>query len=178
MQNLYCIACPAGCELELIGTGKLMVVNGNKCSKGKDFAISESQNPTRVLTTTVRTNFPDIPVISVRTDGEIPKGMLMRAMHELKDIVVKDELACGDVIVENLLGSGVPVIITSGALKQVGAELENKNVQLGGDISVGSPDNVVTAMPSATATGEEDEVLEEDFDEEDEDWRSRSHIRR
>jgi len=178
MQNLYCIACPAGCELELVGSGKLMVVNGNKCSKGKDFAINETQNPTRVLTTTVRTNFPDIPVISVRTDGEIPKGMLMRAMHELKDVLIKDELACGDVVIENLLGSGVPVIITSGALGQVGAELENRNEKLGGEISVGAPsENVVTAMPTATTTDEED-ILEEDFDEEDENWRGRAQIRR
>ncbi|MCL2249739.1 MAG: DUF1667 domain-containing protein [Oscillospiraceae bacterium] len=151
MKKLYCIDCPLGCELEVIGSGKNIVVEGNKCIKGKDFAISETTNPMRVLTTTVRTNFPDIPVIPVRTDGEIPKGMLMNAMHELSSVVVEDELGCGDVIIHNLLGTGVSVIITSGALQSIGAELENRNVQLSGNITTGPSGPVATELPTVTA---------------------------
>jgi len=196
MQLLYCIACPAGCEMEVLGTGALVSVNGNKCSKGKDFALAETTNPKRVLTTTVRTNFPDIPVIPVRTNGEIPKGMLRRAVHELSTIIVKDELACGDVVVDNLLGSGVSVIITSGLLKQVGAELENKNEKLSGDITATPPEDstisltsdsdiIITAMPGVTGSTDESEDAE-DYDgsddenaDEEEDWRhGRAQIRR
>jgi len=197
MQLLYCIACPAGCEMEVMGTGALVSVNGNKCSKGKDFALAETTNPKRVLTTTVRTNFPDIPVIPVRTNGEIPKGMLRRAVHELSTIIVKDELACGDVVVDNLLGSGVSVIITSGLLKQVGAELENKNEKLSGDITATPPDDsttltsdsdiIITAMPGVMGSDDESGDGEaEDHDgsddentDEEEDWRhGRAQIRR
>jgi len=174
MKKLYCIDCPVGCELELIGSGKNMVVEGNKCIKGKEFAIIETTNPMRVLTTTVRTNFPDVPVIPVRTDGEIPKGMLMNAMLELSSVVVEEELGCGDVIIHNLLGTGVSVIITGGALQSIGAELENRNVQLSGNITTGPSGPVVTELPAVTT------VLEPaaDSSSEDEDFRrGRAQIR-
>jgi len=156
MKKLYCIDCPVGCELTIIGSGAAMIVEGNKCPKGKDFAIAETSNPTRVLTTTVRTNFPDMPVIPVRTDGEIPRSMLISAMEELNQVVVEKELDCGDVVVDNLLNTGVSVIITSGALKHIGAEFENKNAKLSGEITpTPSPNRqVVTALPHVT-TGDE-----------------------
>ena len=142
MRKLYCITCPAGCQLTIIGTGIDMVVEGNKCDKGNDFAKHEMSNPSRTLTTTVRTKFPGIPVISVRTDGEIPRDKLMDAMKELGDVTVETELNCGDIVHENIAGTGVNVIITSAALMKLGAELENKNAELN---RRGSSDDSTTA---------------------------------
>jgi len=130
MKKLYCITCPAGCLLTVIGSGFDMVVEGNKCEKGRDFAKHEMSNPSRTLTTTVRTKFPGVPVISVRTDGEIPRDKLMDAMKELSDVMVETELNCGDIVLENVVNTGVNVIITSAALMKLGAELENKNAEL------------------------------------------------
>ena len=131
MKELYCITCPTGCHLKITGVMPEIYVEGNKCTKGREFAEHEMSNPTRTLTTTVRTNFPDVPVISVRTDGEIPKDKMMDAMQELCDVVVTEELEVGDTVLEDIAKTGVRVIITSCALMQLGAELENKNVQLG-----------------------------------------------
>lgn len=107
-----------------------MTVEGNNCSNGVDFAKFEFDNPTRMLTTTVRTEFNDVPVLSVRTDGEIPKEMMMEVLKEIKDVVVKTELACGDTLIEDVAETGVRVIVTSSALMNLGAELINKNVEL------------------------------------------------
>jgi len=107
-----------------------MVVDGNKCEKGRDFAKHEMSNPTRTLTTTVRTKFPGVPVISVRTNGEIPRDRLMPAMRQLSEVVVEEELGCGDTLLEDVAKTGVSVIVTSSALMKLGAELENKNVEL------------------------------------------------
>jgi len=38
MKKMYCITCPLGCQLTIIGSGFDMVVEGNKCDKGRDFA--------------------------------------------------------------------------------------------------------------------------------------------
>jgi len=130
MKKLYCITCPVGCQLTVIGSSFDMIVEGNKCDKGKDFAKHEMSNPSRTLTTTVRTKFPGIPVISVRTAGEIPRDKLMAAMRELSDVVVETELSVGDTVLENVAKTGISVIITSSALMKLGAELENKNVEL------------------------------------------------
>ena len=130
MKNLYCITCPAGCYLTIKGSGSDIDVEGNKCERGHDFAVTEMTNPMRTLTTTVRTNFPGVPVISVRTAGEIPKGKLMEAMHELSKIVIDQELGCGETVLEDIAETGVSVIVTSFALMQLGAELENKNAEI------------------------------------------------
>jgi len=130
MKKMYCITCPAGCQLTVIGSGFDMVVEGNKCERGREFAEHEMSNPTRTLTTTVRTKFPGVPVISVRTNGEIPRDKLMIAMHELSEVVVEEELGCGDTVVEDIAKTGVAVIVTSSALMQLGEELENKNIEL------------------------------------------------
>lgn len=130
MNKLYCIECPTGCLLTIIGSGDMMVIEGNKCHNGISFAKQELSNPTRTLTTTVRTKFPDVPVISVRTDVEIPKHDMMRAMAEINAVIVDQELAVGDTVLEDVAGTGARVIITSPALMQLGAELENKNADL------------------------------------------------
>ena len=116
MKELYCITCPTGCQLKVGGDGGDITVEGNGCKRGVDFAVMEMTNPTRSLTTTVRTTFPGIPVLPVRTDGEIPKGKIMEAMETLSKVVVSSVLNCGDTVIENLLGTGVRVIATSDAL--------------------------------------------------------------
>jgi len=130
MKKMYCITCPTGCQLTIIGTGFDMVVEGSKCDRGREFAKHEMSNPTRTLTTTVKTKFPGVPVLSVRTAGEIPRDKLMTAMHELSEVVIEEELACGDTVLEDIAKTGVSVIVTSCALMQLGAELENKNAEL------------------------------------------------
>jgi CxxC motif-containing protein len=107
-----------------------MIIEGNKCNKGYEYAEKEMIEPLRVLTTTVRTKFPDVPVISVRTDGEIPKFRIQKAMLELAEVVVDTELSIGDIVLEDLSETGVSVIITSPVLMKLGAELENKNAEL------------------------------------------------
>jgi len=142
---MYCITCPSGCELSITGSGVDMLVLGNKCKKGLEFAEQETTNPTRTLTTTVRTRFPGVPVLSVRTDGEIPRDKLMNAMQELSQIVIEEELGCGETVLEDVAETGVRVIVTSSALMQLGAELENKNVELGRSGSASRPiDGVLT----------------------------------
>jgi len=128
MKELYCITCPNGCRLTVASHGHDIAVEGHKCDRGIEFAKAEMNNPTRSLTTTVRTRFPGIPVLPVRTDGEIPKDKIMDAMHELSEVVINDELDCGDTVLENVAGTGVRIILTSAALMQLGQELENRNI--------------------------------------------------
>ena len=128
MKQLYCITCPTGCLLKVDGDGGGITVEGNGCNRGVDFAIMEMTNPTRSLTTTVRTTFPGLPVLPVRTDGEIPKGKIMEAMSILSKVVVSSVIDCGDTVIDNLLDTGVRVIATSDALRR-GEEPEVIHVQ-------------------------------------------------
>jgi len=119
MKTILCIVCPNGCRLsaEKGKEGSGYAISGNKCKRGIDFAIAEITNPMRTLTTTVRTSFPGIPVLPVRTAGEIPKGKIREAMNCLNAITVNRPLGIGETVLENLLGLGVDIIVTSDILK-------------------------------------------------------------
>ena len=134
MREMYCITCPNGCKLTVYEHTRTSVeVEGNGCDKGHDYAVAEVTNATRSLTTTVRTTLPGVPVLPVRTDGEIPKGKIMDAMLELSSVVVNVELDCGDTVLEDVAGSGVRVIAASDILQRRELQFAVRNKELGLD---------------------------------------------
>jgi len=129
MKELYCITCPTGCRLTVESRDGEIEVQGNGCKRGADFAEAEIVNPMRSLTTTVRTTFPGVPVVSVRTDGEIPKGKIREAMNALSKVVIRHEVDCGDTVLEDIVGSGVRVIITSDVLQRDTEKVAQRKIQ-------------------------------------------------
>lgn len=110
-KDLICIVCPNGCRLhgEVTAEGEL-VVTGNRCVRGKQFAGTELTHPVRSLTTTVKTIFEELPYLPVRTDGEIPKYAIADALKELRGICIEEKIRCGDTVFANLAGTGIKVI--------------------------------------------------------------------
>jgi len=111
-RSFTCITCPNGCKLKVNIDGDSVNVRGNKCKKGIEFAKNEIFNPTRTLTTTVKTTLQYMPYLPVRTDGDIPKGLIKDAMSILRSMIIDKELNVGDVVVENILNTEVDVIAT------------------------------------------------------------------
>lgn len=116
MNHLICIVCPNGCDLTISRNGDEWIVTGNKCPKGIAFAVTELTNPTRTICSTVRTAFPQVPVLPVRVSSEIPKSRIFDVMAEINKVVVSQPVIRGDVIIPNVLGLGVDVIATSSIL--------------------------------------------------------------
>lgn len=111
-RNLTCIVCPIGCQLSVtLENGVVTEVTGNTCPRGKQYAIDECTNPVRTVTTTART--ADDGVISVKTDRPIPKELMFECMKEIDRSVVTLPAQIGDVVIENLLGTGANVIVTA-----------------------------------------------------------------
>lgn len=125
MREMTCIVCPNGCSLRAEEKNGTWVVTGNQCKRGEGFAIGEITHPMRTICSTVRTVFPGVPVIPVRVSAEIPKERIFDVMHEINQIVADKICGIGDVIIENVLGLGVNVIVTSDVLKEYDEEFEN-----------------------------------------------------
>lgn len=87
-------------------------ITGNKCPRGRAYAIKELTNPSRTLTTTVATIFDDCPLVSVRTDGDIPLRDVFRVMQELNNYRACKRLHPGEVLIEDLAGTGVALLAT------------------------------------------------------------------
>jgi CxxC motif-containing protein len=86
-------------------------VDGAQCKKGVEFAKAELTNPMRSLSTTVDTDFSDMPRLPVKTNGEIPKGKMLEAMQIIKTVRVKQRLQVGDVVLPDVFG--VQIVATA-----------------------------------------------------------------
>ena len=109
-KNLICITCPKGCEARVWAEEGSLKVKGKICKKGKSYLKQEFQEPKRTLTTTVLTQDSRLKRFPVRTSGSIPKKDLLRAMDYLSSVKVRPPVKASDVIVRDLLQTGVDVI--------------------------------------------------------------------
>ena len=105
-----------GCRVSAEFLNDKYIFSGNSCSQGTEFAERELTAPKRSLTTTVRTVFPDIPVIPVRTNADIPKHLISEVIKKLAYVQVKDRIGIGTVVVNDILETGCDIIVTSNIL--------------------------------------------------------------
>lgn len=112
---LTCIICPMGCSMEVevetnaSGQKKVLSVKDNGCKRGEQYAAKELQNPTRTLTTTIKVEGGELPLVPVKTAGEVPKASLLQCMEVVRRASCKAPVKRGDVLIYDLLGTGVNV---------------------------------------------------------------------
>lgn len=112
-KNLTCIGCPLGCNIQVeMANGEITHVSGNTCKRGDIYARKEVTHPTRIVTSTVRVENGNIPMVSVKTKSDIPKEKIMDIMRSIKEIRVQAPVHVGDVIMENIGNTGVDLIAT------------------------------------------------------------------
>ena len=111
--NLICIGCPLGCPLTVEMEGnEVKNVTGNTCPRGAAYAKKELTNPTRIVTSTVRVAGGKLAMVSVKTKSDIPKDKIFDCVKALKDVEMIAPVKIGDVVLENVAGTGVDVIAT------------------------------------------------------------------
>ena len=108
-----------GCPLIVtMEAGEVISVTGNTCKRGDVYARKEVTNPTRIVTSTVRVSGGDADMVSVKTKEDIPKGKIFDCVEALRDVCVEAPVQIGDVILENVAGTGVDIVAT-GNVKQI-----------------------------------------------------------
>lgn len=118
-KTITCIECPKGCSISLdIENCKAVNIRGAKCPKGIAYAVSEAENPVRILTTIVSTDNLSLKFVPVRTNKPIPKKDIFKAMEEVKKVKIDKPVKVNDTIVDNFLGLGVKLIATREAFKE------------------------------------------------------------
>jgi CxxC motif-containing protein len=112
-QELICISCPLGCQIEVeYEKDKILSVKGNTCKRGEAYAQQEVFNPERIVTSTVKIEGASIPLLPVKTDGPVPKDKTFEVMEEIFKKKAKAPIKAGDVIIKNILGFGVNLVAT------------------------------------------------------------------
>ncbi len=112
-----CTTCPSECLLTVeverspeVAVVEVRAVTGFSCPRGDTFAHQELTCPMRVLTTTVAVSGGDEVLLPVRTAEAIPLEFHAQAMDLIRGLEVKAPIRMGDVVLEDLLNTGIDLI--------------------------------------------------------------------
>lgn len=108
MREMVCIVCPRGCHLKI--DEETLKVTGNFCPRGEEYAKNEITNPVRTLTGSVGIVGGVHRRLAVRTDRAIPKDKMFDVMDELHRFTAKSPVKRGEVLIENVCGTGANII--------------------------------------------------------------------
>lgn len=109
MIKMTCIMCPMGCQLEVEKDVENFKVSGNNCIRGERYAKTELTNPTRMVTSLVKTKEGVVPV---KTTDLVPKDKIKDVLIEISKLNL-NSTKYGEIVIKNVCGlSGVDVIVT------------------------------------------------------------------
>ncbi len=112
-RRLVCIVCPRGCAVEVqLENGQIQGLSGNQCKRGKEYAIAECINPVRTLTSTAKVLHGEQPLVPVKSEKPLPKGLLAECMKEINKIEVQAPVHMNEKLIGNILGTGINIIAT------------------------------------------------------------------
>ena len=111
-RELICIGCPMGCPMTVDMEGDEITVKGNHCARGAAYAKKEVTSPTRIVTSSIRVDGGVMPVVSVKTKQDVPKGAIWDVMQVIHQTRVKAPVSIGDVLVQDCAGTGVDLVAT------------------------------------------------------------------
>jgi CxxC motif-containing protein len=86
-------------------------VEGNTCRRGELYARDEAIAPKRVVTGVVAVEGLT-QVLPVKTAAAVPKEAIFRVMAEIRQVRVRGNVQVGQVLRENLAGTGVALVAT------------------------------------------------------------------
>ncbi len=116
IKEMTCIQCPIGCRLKvsLDDQGEVLSVEGNSCGRGVKYAKEEVKDPRRVVCSTVvvEGGKDEETMLSVKTQETVPKDMIFQVMEDIKTLKVQAPVEIGQVIKENIGGTGINLVAT------------------------------------------------------------------
>ncbi len=111
-KHLVCIGCPMGCNLQVtMDKDRIAAIDGYACKRGEQYARDELMDPRRMVTSLVAVEGSRVP-LSVKTRQAIPKPLIADCIKVIRKLKVELPVAIGDVIAEDILGTGVDIVAT------------------------------------------------------------------
>lgn len=112
-KQFTCINCPMGCQVVVTMDGEEITnIEGNNCKRGENYVRDEVKDPKRMVTSTVRIKGNKDYSVPVKTETAIPKGLIFDCMREINNTEISSPVHIGDVVIEDVLGTGVNVLAT------------------------------------------------------------------
>lgn len=119
-KEYTCIICPRSCTLTVTEENGEIHVTGNKCKRGAAYGHDEHVAPRRMITTTVALKGGTMRSLPVIGSDSVPKDMLFSCLEYLYGLEVEAPVSLHDVLVEDILGTGVSILAARDAEKAQG----------------------------------------------------------
>ncbi|MDD2333448.1 MAG: DUF1667 domain-containing protein [Mesotoga sp.] len=110
--HITCVICPVGCRISVKKIGQEYSITGNKCSRGKEYALNELVMPKRILATSVKVLNGTLPLASAKTTGPIDRALILEKMSLISKIAVEAPVEIGDVLIDDIDGEGTSLVAT------------------------------------------------------------------
>jgi len=112
-KEITCTVCPIGCKIIIGKQGeRLVVLNGNKCKKGIEYARNEVFDPRRMVASSIRVKGGEWPLVSVKSTHPIPKDKIFTVLEEVHKTTLKAPVKSHQVIIKNVANTGIDIITT------------------------------------------------------------------
>lgn len=119
MRELICICCPLGCHITVDDSDMNdLKVTGNTCPRGAKYARDEVTCPKRVVTSICPVEGGEIAMVSCKTKDSVEKRLIFEVLKEIRANKVVAPVHEGDVLVHNVMGTGVDVVATKTVLRR------------------------------------------------------------
>ena len=111
--DFLCTVCPKGCGLRAEKSESEVAVFGHCCPRGKEYALSELEEPMRDLTTTLEIGGGTLKRAVVKTSRPIPKNCIFDVIKEIKKIKLEKDPKSNDVLISDVLGTGADIMVVN-----------------------------------------------------------------
>lgn len=111
-REITCIVCPKGCQMIVNNIDGQYIVEGNSCIRGAKYGVDEVTNPKRMITSIVRLEGAYLNMLPVKTSSSVPKDLVFEIMNILSTIKITAPVKVGDIIVKDVLNTGVDIVST------------------------------------------------------------------
>jgi CxxC motif-containing protein len=111
VRELTCIVCPMGCRMKVENGNGQIRVDGNACRRGELYARDETTAPKRIVTSIVAVEGTE-QLLPVKTAAPVPKELIFQVMAEIRGLRVRGPVRSGQILRENLAGTGVALVAT------------------------------------------------------------------
>ncbi len=112
MKEFTCVSCPMGCKLSAFQEDGGYKIEGYTCKRGLEYGLQEMKDPRRNISSTVRIKNGFLSMLPVKTSAPIPKDSILSVMNIINTQKITAPVQCGDVVIPNILNTGVDIVAT------------------------------------------------------------------
>lgn len=108
-EKVICVTCPKGCTLIVTRDGQTVIDVENGCKRGHAYAQQELTDPRRMVASSVRLKGGLHPLLPVYTSAPFPKPRIPELLSLLRKVEVTTPVSLDQVVLENVLGTGINI---------------------------------------------------------------------